>query len=168
LELWIKPLPESSDSRLRPILTFGEAVAANTTTTTLLATPGLTKCDDQQMDFQLNQRGDSLEMIYRTSDSVFEPCRRFRLLDMPLRLAKIGTVRPSPISTTVFVSSKVPQIHSTGTGRLRTRHHTRSNKETLQLSRQQERKTVETSTTTTTTEPNVVPEYVAAPPARPT
>jgi hypothetical protein len=90
LELWIKPLDKSSDSRLRPILTFGAAVAANTTTS--LATPGLTECDDLQMDFQLNQRGDSLEIIYRTIDAHFEPCHRFRLVDMPLRLGQINHV----------------------------------------------------------------------------
>jgi hypothetical protein len=89
-ELWIKPLHESSDSILRPILTFGAAVAAITTAS--LTTPGLTECDDQQMDFQLNQRGDSLEMIYRTSDAYFEPCHRFRLVDMPLRLGQINHV----------------------------------------------------------------------------
>jgi hypothetical protein len=89
-ELWIKPLDESSDSRLRPILTFGVAVAANTTTS--LGTPGLTECDDQQMDFQLNQHGDSLEMIYHTSDANFEPCHRFRLVNMPLRLGQINHV----------------------------------------------------------------------------
>ena len=89
-ELWIKPLAETSGSRLRPILTFGAAVAANTTTS--LATPGLTECDDRQMDFQLNQRGDGLEMIYRTSDAHFEPCHRFRLVNMPLRLRQINHV----------------------------------------------------------------------------
>jgi hypothetical protein len=89
-EIWIKPLDESSISRRRPILTFGAAVATNTTTS--LATARLTECDDQRVDFQLNQHGDSLEIIYRTSDTRFEPCHRFRLVNMPLRLGQISHV----------------------------------------------------------------------------
>jgi hypothetical protein len=42
---------------------------------------GLTKCDDQQVDFQLSVHDGVLELIFCTSNPYFEPCQRLQLPD---------------------------------------------------------------------------------------
>jgi hypothetical protein len=87
VELWFHPHDDPSDSTLHPILTFGSALETDSP-----ANLGLTECDSQLMDLQLGQRGNFLELIYRTNDPYFEPCQRFRLVDMPLRHGKLNHV----------------------------------------------------------------------------
>ena len=99
IELWLQPLGSDDDSvqlnqdLLYPILTFGFANSGNDDDpNNLVLSPRLTECDIQQIDLQIAQRGNSFEVIFRTSDVIFEPCTRYRLVDYPIRQGQINHI----------------------------------------------------------------------------
>jgi hypothetical protein len=101
LELWFKPA--THETGLRSIFTLGqEGPVLNS----------LNYCDSNSLDFQLAQRGDVLEIYYRTSDLFFEPCQRYALVDMPLPVNKLAHIMISlqDAHQQVFVNGQASDV----------------------------------------------------------
>jgi hypothetical protein len=93
LELWLKPWDgDDKDNQLRPIVTFGSSKRSGNNHVGGTSNDVLTECDEQQLDLQIAQRGSIVEVIYRTSETIFEPCTRFRLVSFPLWEGRINHV----------------------------------------------------------------------------
>ena len=80
-EVWIKGATttrlvdgDPQESILQPILTVGHLA----TTVPSPDLNDLSDCGRNSLIFQVAQRGKYLEIVYRTSDTVFEACQRFR------------------------------------------------------------------------------------------
>jgi hypothetical protein len=81
IELWFQVLRQPEDSLPHPILTLkrpnrkaGDSGEGQTN-----------DCDKQNIDFQLRQVGTHLEILFRTSDVIFEPCIRYRLATIDVK-----------------------------------------------------------------------------------
>jgi len=71
ISLWIRSVEEDTVDRKIPILTIGAKEFQKLDFS-------FTECDDHQIDLQLQLFNRSLIMVFRTSDTVFEPCQQLK------------------------------------------------------------------------------------------
>ena len=92
IELWFQTLDLSEDVLPRPILTFSRRTPMEMPRDQEqvdIGTPD-NECDKYHFDFQLRQVGSYVEAVFRTSDTIFEPCVRFRFTTLELKYGEMN------------------------------------------------------------------------------
>lgn len=77
---------------------------------------GLTLCETSKIDFQLSIiEGDFLEIVYRTSDQIFEPCQRIKVNVSSFLSAGVETrLSSGPIHVAISLGNYVQEIFVNG------------------------------------------------------